>query len=153
MPSGIIYPCTQHVNNETIFIFGEEWKHHPKAESSGVADRLTKAYLYNETSMKFSNISGSPCNIVNATISGQYSCSFLKSDNMVIIAVENCGAALNLTSLSWTLIPLPLKNGILFNADWSYQGVYYISSHNDTQSHIYSVLTVLRQVLKNYDKC
>ena len=61
---------------------------------------------------------------------------------MVLIAIEDCGATLNLTSLSWTLLPLPMNNGILFNDDWTHKSVYYISSHNDTQSHVYMVLIV-----------
>ena len=133
LPKGIRFPRSQQIDNETIFIFGEDWKF----------SNATRAYLYNQSIMEFTDLSHGPCNIKSAAINGQYSSAYLKRDHLVIIAIEDCGATMNLTSLSWASFPLPKINGILFNEDWTYKNVYYLSSHEDSQSAVYLVLTKL----------
>ena len=93
--------------------------------------------------MRFTDVSKGPCNIKSTPgqYNGQYSSAYLKTDHLVIIAIEDCGATLNMTSLSWASFPLPENNGILFNEDWTYKNVYYLSSHEDSQSVVYLVLT------------
>ena len=55
-------------------------------------------------------------------------------------------AVLNLTSMKWKSYDLPRENGVVFNDDWQYERLFYISKDdrvNDT-SHLYAVCTYSR---------
>ena len=47
----------------------------------------------------------------------KYTCAPLRPENHVVVISEDNCKALNLTSLTWNNIKLPLKNGIVFNRD------------------------------------
>ena len=83
------------------------------------------------------NQSKVPCQHEKAS---KFSSALLKPANYVIVAVNNCTAALNLASYIWTKFPLPMANGVTFNIDSEEEIVLYIASKEEEQfSHIYWV--------------
>ena len=143
------FPCSVNTNSDLIFVIGREFK----TLSSKPIDEFFTSYdidlyknpsigsfLYNPLTYQWRNVSQHfPCPMHKPNILDKYSCTFLQAQNMVLTAIENCTAAFNMTSWSWTSFDLPLENGVLFASDIDDQSVYYMASKEDNTSNIYTV--------------
>ena len=121
------------INNTHIFLFGN---------SLAFNSTLKSSFIYNTVSEKWISLHSNQSHIPCQSEKGyKFSSAILRPQNVIIVAVNNCTAALNLTSFVWMEFPLPMPTGVTFNIDTDEKIVLYISSQDDqASSHIYWVI-------------
>ena len=142
------FPCAENTDSDLIFIIGRVF-HTLYTQTITVYHKLYNidlykfpaigAYLYNPSDNQWHNISSVPCPMNKPRLYDKYSCTYLKTQNTVLTGIENCTAAFNLSSWTWTSFDLPLENGVLFKNDMEDDIVYYIGNNTEDSSNIYTV--------------
>ena len=143
LPIGMTFPCTLNLDHAYIFIIGHPWGKSNQSEP--------KAFLYNERNKNWTILSEYfPC--IKQQEESEFSCAYLRPQNSVVTAIDNCVAILNLTSLEWNMMSLPFLNGFVFNGDLAMESLYFIGSNiSMSGSEIFQV-KIMNQGVQNLKK-
>ena len=131
LPSPIRFPCVLSIDQDRVFIFGEYWW----------SSVQLQAYILHQSNLSYTNVTSDIHSIRHPPIYGQYSCAYLKTNLLTVVTFENVTAVLNMKTLSWTTLPLPISNGIVLNSDVDFKHVFLIGSNKPHNSELYIVST------------
>ena len=131
LPVPLKFPCTINIDDDQIFIFGEQ------IMAISVTMPSLTAYLFNMQTGLWSNFTNFPCQTF-AIKTQKFTCAFLKPMKSVIVPVENCTAILNLSDGTWTSIEQP-GQGIVFNIDEEKDRIMFIGNNGKDESDLYLV--------------
>ena len=143
LPVAMSYPCVENTATDLIFIIGRVFN--VTANAGGTYNHnlninpAIEAYLFSPVTSKWINVNDIPCTMNESRRINKYTCTFLKSQNVVITVIENCTAVFNMTLMEWTEFDAPLKNGVVFKNNMEDNIVYYIAKYAMNSSNIYIV--------------
>ena len=129
LPLELEFPCSVDINDDEIFIFGY-----------AIFERNFVGLIFNQMANSMENITFNnfPCYYRHKV--SRLSCAYLKHDDSVVTAVDDCIAILNLTSWKWNISSLDYNQGLVFNAEDS---VIFIGSNMNDGSDIYQVNLII----------
>ena len=143
LPVPLVFPCTININDELIFLFGQEMQTDVKPAT------LLHTFMFNTHTNIWTNLTeGFPCQKYSWQVE-KHTCSYLRPRKSVVLSIDYCIPILNLTlfpvSWTWTQMEAPVNRGIVFNTNEVQDHVIFIGNNGSDQSQIYAVSCSTKQ--------
>ena len=95
LPVPMIFPCSINIDDENIFVFGQEMV------MDNIFTSPLQAFIFNTRTSTWTNMTNSLSCVETVPHLSKFTCAYLRPMKTVIVGITNCTSTLNVTSLTW----------------------------------------------------